>query len=324
MRRSITRRCAVAMLEREGNRSSARYTSALHNLAFIYNDAGRFTDAAAVQRQVVEVTRRIGHGRTTSMAVFLNNYAVSQRRFGWWLAAERSFRETIELSRGIEPSGRVPAARMQNYGRVLVALGRRSEGKEWLLQALEQTDAAPRFLNAARLALASVLVDEGNLTAARETFARAERDLRTPTPPERVAMTMVRAQIAAAEGRLADARARLAETIAAEGYPGVLSPFVHELLEYDARLAVQDGKHEPAARLARDAIAACERHFGTQEPSAHTGRARLTLGLALLAGGHAVEGRAELETAIQLIAAAAGPEHPWVQEARMHLAVREN
>jgi hypothetical protein len=63
-------------------------------------------------------------------------------------------------------------------------------------------------------------------------------------------------------------------------------------------------------------VRACEQHFGADEPSAFTGRARLTLGLALIAQGHETDGRAELTRAADLIARAAGADHPWAREAR--------
>jgi hypothetical protein len=63
-------------------------------------------------------------------------------------------------------------------------------------------------------------------------------------------------------------------------------------------------------------VRACEQHFGADEPSAFTGRARLTLGLALIAQGHETDGRAELTRAADLIARAAGADHPWSGLAR--------
>jgi hypothetical protein len=95
---------------------------------------------------------------------------------------------------------------------------------------------------------------------------------------------------------------------------------VNELLECASRLAIEARDLEEAIRLAADAVKACELHFGVEEASAHTGRARLTLGLALAADGRNAEARAELERATALIAQAAGADHPWVREARAKLA----
>jgi Flp pilus assembly protein TadD len=54
--------------------------------------------------------------------------------------------------------------------------------------------------------------------------------------------------------------------------------------------------------------------------SANTGRARLTLGLALLRSGRTAEARVEFDRAAMLVAVAAGAVHPWTREARENLA----
>jgi hypothetical protein len=208
-----------------------------------------------------------------------------------------------------------------NYGRLLIALGHPGEGSEWLRRTIEQTTAPPRFIHLARLALTSVLVDEGDVGAARAAFEQVGLDVGSGSPAgDRVAVTLVRAKLASADGRLGDARQLLAEEARVEGYPARLSPAVHQLLEYASQLAIQAGDPEEAVRLALGAIKACELNFGTDQPSANTGRARLTLGLALLRSGRAAEGRIEIDRAATLVARAAGEDHPWTREAREKLA----
>jgi tetratricopeptide (TPR) repeat protein len=310
----------VALLEEEGNTASTRYTSALHTLARMYNDAGRYGDAVAAQRKVGEVSRRIGRGRTITMIVSLNNQGRYERMAGWLLAAERSYREAIDLASGVEGAATLSAGLMSGYARVLSGLGRPLEAKDWSRRTLEQTGAAARFLNAARFTLASVLLSEGDLAGGRQMFEHAGRELgAAPTPLDRATMAVLGAGFAVAEGRLDLARTKIAAALAADGYPGALSPLAHEMLEYAARLAVQANDHGEATRLARDAVRACEQYFGTAQPSAFTGRAHMTLGLALVAGGRTAEGQAALGRAIELIASAAGPDHPWVKEARARL-----
>jgi hypothetical protein len=99
-----------------------------------------------------------------------------------------------------------------------------------------------------------------------------------------------------------------------------VSQSVHKLLVYGAGLAIEAGERDDAIRLAREAVAACERHFGIDEPSAYTGRAHLMLGHALHARGRTAEARTALTRAATLIAAAAGGDHPWVREARQALS----
>jgi hypothetical protein len=173
----------------------------------------------------------------------------------------------------------------------------------------------------AQLTLASVLVDRGDVGAARAAFQQVKLDVGSAAPAgDRVAVTLVRARLAFADGRLDDARQLLAEGLQVEGYPARLSPAVHQLLEYASRLAIEAGDREEAVRLARGAIKACELNFGTDKPSAHTGRARLTLGFALLRNGRTAEARVELDRAATLVALAAGADHPWTREAREKLA----
>ena len=143
---------------------------------------------------------------------------------------------------------------------------------------------------------------------------------KTPTPNDRAAAALVRVRLTATEGRLAEARTQLGEALRAEGYPAMPSTAVHQLLEYASRLAIEAGDRDEAVRLARSAIAACERDLGTQEPSAYTGRAHLTLALALLASDRPADARLELARAETLAGEAAGVDHPWAREATAKLA----
>jgi tetratricopeptide (TPR) repeat protein len=311
----------VRLLETAGNTFSTRYTSALNNLAYAYMDAGRHREAVAVQRRTTELSKRMGRGRTIGAVVQLHNLGGSERAVGWWLAAERTILEAIEIARGLDRSGRVPAYLSLNYARLLIALGRRPEGSEWLRRALDEAEASSSFAMLARLAMASLLLDQGDVPGARAGLAQAEHGLaESPQSSDKVALAQLRSRLALTEGRLDEARNRLAEGLQGEGYPGRLSPAVNELLEYASRLALEARDPQEAVRLAADAVKACEHHFGVEEASAHTGRARLTLGLALAANGRMAEARTELERAAALIAQAAGADHPWAREARDRLA----
>ena len=311
---------AVTILESESNIASTRYTSAVHNLAWMYNAAGRFNDAVAAQRKVGEVTRQIGRGHTITMIVSLGNQGRYERASGWWLDAERSYKEGLDLAWGAKAEG-AQAGLMAGYARVLANLGRGAEAKEWCQRTIAAPKAAQRFVNGARLTLASVLLDEGDIAGARQAFEPASNSLSTAaTPAERAIVALLDAQFAAAEGRLDAARAAISEGLNADGYPGRVSPFADEMLEYGARLALKAGDAREAAQLARDAIKACDQYFNAGKASMFTGRAQMTLGLALLAGGQHGEGQSALRQAIDTMSASAGPDHPWVRETRAQLA----
>jgi hypothetical protein len=186
---------------------------------------------------------------------------------------------------------------------------------------IAESGAPARFPLVARMVKASLLIDAGDRAGAQALVDVVSRQLdAAPQPSDRVTMAVLRAQLAALDGRIESARAAAAADLEIEGYPGRLSPDVHPLLELAARLALRANRVDDAVRLARDAVRACDTHFGVDQPSAFTGRARLTLGAALLAAGKGAEARNETERAADLIARAAGVDHPWVREARQQLA----
>jgi hypothetical protein len=186
---------------------------------------------------------------------------------------------------------------------------------------IADTSAPQRFSMLARMAKASLLVDAGDRPGAQSLVDVVTRQLdAAPQPSDRVSMAVLHAQLGALDGQVEDARRTVMTDLGTEGYPGRLSPDVHPLLEMGSRLALRAGRVDEAIRLARDAVRACDTYFGVDEPSAFTGRARLTLGIALIAQGQTAEGRNEIAHAADLIARAAGDDHPWVQEARAELA----
>jgi serine/threonine-protein kinase len=312
---------AVSLLEDTGATSNTRYTSALNHLANALVAAGRHREAVRVQQKIIEVSQRIGRRETTAVVVTLSNRAVSERALGWWSKSERTIREAIEQSRRFEKSGRVPFYLSLNDGRVLAALGRPHEAMAELDATIADTSAPQRFSMLARMAKASLLVDAGDRPGAQSLVDVVTRQLdAAPQPSDRVSMAVLHAQLGALDGQVEDARRTVMTDLGTEGYPGRLSPDVHPLLEMGSRLALRAGRVDEAIRLARDAVRACDTHFGVDEPSAFTGRARLTLGIALIAQGQTAEGRNEIAHAADLIARAAGDDHPWVQEARAELA----
>ena len=308
---------AVRLLERVGNTRTSRYTSALSNLAGAYYGTGRYRDAVVMYRKLIDVSRSIGRGRTTAILVVLNNRSGAERALGWWLAAERTTLEALELARGLDSSGRPSFWLALSHGRTLGLLGRYPEASQWLGITLGDRDSAPVFRVGARLALAAAALDQGDPTEARRLVEAVVPDLDpVPPTPTRIAVLIARARIEIAERRIEEARTLLRDELPRHGYPERLSPEVHQLLDWSGRLALQIGDVDQAVQLARDAVRACDLHFGTDVPSALTGRARLTLGLALAAGGRAREASSELTRAAALIQAAAGESHPWAREAR--------
>jgi tetratricopeptide (TPR) repeat protein len=258
-------RHGVELLERSGDTSTTRFTSALNNLAHAYGAGGRLRESIATQRRVTEVSASIGRGNTIGVVISLNNEGAHQRTLGWWLEAARSFERALEIARGLDQSGTVPPSLLANYGRLLLELGRAEEGAALLRTLLEQPGASQRYVVAGRLALATLQLDVGDVDTARVALESLGRELDHPSPKEQQTITLLRARLLALDPpRGGDARELLAAALEAEGYPSRSSQRIPELLEHDARLALGAGQCPAAAERARASVGAYEALVGLE------------------------------------------------------------
>jgi eukaryotic-like serine/threonine-protein kinase len=310
---------AVQLLEEAENTTTTRYTSALSNLGNAYSSAGRRVDALTTHRRVTEVSRLIGRGETVGVVASLQNEAVSLRMLGRWMDADQRFTEAVSLARGIDRSGRVPAAVLLNHARTLALLDRGNEAMDLLGRGRGQGELSPSLDAFARLVEAQLLVERGDVEGAR----KLHDSLNHPDSPLSAAYAHVvptlAAQIARAEGRIAEARSIIDGVIEVSKQSPALAYAQPEILEYAARLAIEGRDLETAIRLTREAIGVADAEFGTASPSAHAGRARLTLGIALAMKGLAQDAKTEYQRAAADLEQTAGGKHPWTAEARARL-----
>ena len=311
---------AVALLEQTGNTLTTRYTSALSNLASAYARANKQREALATNRRLIEISERVGRGRTIGVVVALHAETTAAWTLGCWSAAERAVLKALDIARGLDASGPPLSYLALSYGRVLVVQGRLGEAETWLAQARGNSKAAPRFVWGARLELADISLTRGDVSYATAELPFIEEQVGKEIPLTAASrVRLQRLRLVRATGDLAEARRRLQDALGQEGYPGQISPTVHSLLEFGARLALEARENEEAERLARAAVTSAEQLSSPTEPSAYEGRARLTLGLVLSAMGRAGQARREIERAATLVERAAGP-HPWVLEARQAMS----
>jgi tetratricopeptide (TPR) repeat protein len=314
-------RTDVAALEAEGNIATTRYTSALSNLGNAYGGAGHLPQALIAYQRSAEASRRIGHVRTTAVVVSIHNQASILFRLGRWLAADARASEASELARGLDRDGRVPAYLMVNHARVLAALGRNSEARRLIDQARTQGDASPLFRALADVVDGEMRVAAGDIRGARDLYAQLE-----PLEKSGISANLMHfplllgAQVTRAEGRPDEARAIVDRAITESGFPVSTDPAQPVLLEYSARLSLEAGEVGLAITRAQDAIRIASAQFDDSVPSAHTGRAQLTLAQALAADQRLREAAHAFERAAALLDAAAGAEHRWTLEARRCLA----
>ena len=179
---------AVEFVEKAGNTSSTRYTTVLSNAANTYHVVGKYRQSLLTQHKATEVYKRIGRGRTINMVVSLTNEGGTQYDLGWWLAAERTISEAVEIAQGLNRSGQLPAFLSVNYAGALISLGRSTKGAELFRQVLEQKNVAPRFVEVAQHGFAAVLLDQGDIAGARALFERTQLKAPTFSPSDDLAV----------------------------------------------------------------------------------------------------------------------------------------
>ena len=311
---------AVQLQEQKGGPPTTTLTAVLNNLTIAYNGAGRLQEALLTNRRIVEAYRRIGRERTVSIVVTLQNQAIFLRRLGRFLEADHTFGEAAAIASSLNPQGRVPAYLLVNHAAALSSLARGDEALALLERARIQGDLSSAFAAVGRLVEALVLVERGQVARARSLEESLQEERTVVFNTYRPTLRLLGAQLAAAEGRPADARASLGQIIADEGYPKKLSARLPEMLEYSARLALEAGNLDAALQAAREAVRIADFQLGTEAPSAYTGRARMALGVVLAAKSDHRAARLELEQAVTLLERAAGHAHPWTIDARSRLA----
>ena len=311
---------AVEFQERKGGPLTTSLTAALNNLAIAYSGAGQYQQSLQTSARVIEIYKQIGRGRTIGMVVTLNNQAGNIRRLGRFLEAEGVFSEATALASSLNADGRVPAYLLTNHAFVLTLLGQGDEALALLARARSQTDLSAAFNAVTRLVEGIVLADRGQFAEAQRLQESLRDERTTVFNPLIPVLRLLEARIAWGQGRIADARTVLDALIKDEGYPGTNNVRLPEMLSYSARLALEAGEGDTAIRAGRDAVRIAQRELGAQPPSAYTGFARLTLGIALAATSDPRAARAEFEQAITVLEAAGGASHPWTIDARSRLA----
>jgi tetratricopeptide (TPR) repeat protein len=315
-------RHAVDLLEQAGITRTSRYTSALDNLARTLYGAGRLPEALATHARVTEISRQIGRGKTIGVVVSLQNQAVVLRRMGRWIESEHRLLEAIELARGVDRAGRVPAFVLANHARLLADLRRGADARAALDRVRAQADLTAEFAAIADLGEALVRIDSGDVSGARAIYTKLQNPQKTALPQAHwYVLPILAAQIASGEGRHAEARGIIDRAVEESGFPGTVSAAQPELLACAGALSLDLGDLAGAIQRSQDAIRTADSQFGREAVSVHVGRARLTLGIALASKKSMREATGELEQASRILRQSAGAAHPWTVDADARLAV---
>jgi tetratricopeptide (TPR) repeat protein/predicted Ser/Thr protein kinase len=256
-----------------------------NNLAIILNDQGKYEEAEAEHRIVLELRERTLGPDHPLIAQTRSNLGLVLKAQGKYAEAEVENRRALELrQRVLGPEHPDVAASRGNLGGILTTLGKHAEAE-------------------AEFRSAVALLDEAL----------------GPEHPDAVSMRGNLGVILHAQGSYAEAEAEFRRTIARQ--EEVLGPEHPDIAAFRNNLAVvlrAQGKHEEAEAEYRRTLAVWEKAWGVDHPD--IGMARNNLANVLHSQGKHEEAEAEHRRVLVVWEKALGPEHPNVANSRTNLA----
>jgi serine/threonine-protein kinase len=298
--------------------------SVLIELGEDYREAGRHHDALAAFEESSRLLTAMGRGETQTAGTLLNDWALAMDGMGRPFEAEKIFRRAIAISRDNQGEDAVSPMLLLNYGRVLDNLDRIDEALDYCERAYASAGEAQNevVVNQSLLMLAWIDRRQGRFDRATERLSEVEARLRKVLPPGHIAFAAVtgqRAMIAQDRGdylralALADEEVSILETSIKSGGVGVVNLPTALARRADIKLGLHRDREAET-----DAALAIEKLQQLHEPGAlstNCGRAHVRLGRALLAQGRTDEAHAALQTAIENLESALGPDHPETRRA---------
>jgi tetratricopeptide (TPR) repeat protein len=255
------------------------------------------------------------------------NFSVAWQFAGHPMNSLRESDAAAAIERRHNPDGQVSDVFMANRGLYLERVGRLAEAQQMYQKALELSGARGNLSNVAvaDAGLALVAIEGSRFAEARLFLQDAERHLlsasvRPGTSPS-VRYKVVSARLAAAEGRLEEAREILDEIVV--DLEAAKADLGNRLLAIATRadLALRLGQIDSALADALMAQKLAEQVQGTLPHSYFSGVALVELGKVRMAQGHRGEAAKYFERAAPHFLDTLGEDHPALRAAR-ELAAR--
>jgi len=288
-------RQALASFTASGRGSPAVEAEYIGTLAYALHMSGRNAEAESEFARAMAIYARLGREGNSHAMTVLSNWATMNSNAGDARAALAHYDEIVTqlARRGIGDAP--PAPEMLAYrARALGVVGRRDEAAEAYgraLAAAERVDDRDAvficLLGEATLAI------EANRVDAAERFLRRMEGVKASGSFVARGLHFLRARIAQAQGRPAEARAEYDATVAV----AKTKPNTTVALTRRAEFGLTEGRLADAlkdARAARELALALQ---GGKPYSVHTGMASLVEGRILAAQGEVVAARAAYELA---------------------------
>ncbi len=288
--------------------------SRLNDLANGLRQVGRIREASTYQQQIVSALDSAGYGGTEIMQDAMSHLASTTWELGE-LAVMDSILEVFVRRQDAERGpGHGDGILGFLYGAGKLRLGELDSADVWMGRGMrDTTSAAATIATWTPAALGQLRLDQGRPADARPFIDR----LPSGTFLRRMTSALLGARLRYAEGPRADAMTRLERDLRTLGGDGPKVPAslaVPYATAAEWRLA--DGKARMADSLARIAIAAGGVDTAALRRSAYVGRAELVRARALLALGDTSRAREAAERAVAATTNGFGPMNPYTLTAR--------
>jgi hypothetical protein len=303
-----------------------RETATLYNsLAITLTAANRLDEALAAYKETSAIYTKLGLGDGLDAQIIRGNTGTLALRTGRLGEAESLLKDAVEHERALAGDSAAVAASMGYYGKTLSIRGRQAQAIEALNSAVEigtrYTGAGSPLTVQNRLFLGEAELAAGDRSAARTTLQADRRDALAHYGDKHalsLRSELALAQLDGAEGRHAEATARLQRIVAALRQIG--APAQATLAQ--ALVATGDealAGHDAAAAIAALREAVQLRSAGWEQ-SWELAQARERLGEALAASGSNAEARSMLKQSEATLQAQLGADHPETARARRAFA----
>ena len=171
-----------------------------NNLGVTLNHAGQIDQARPALEASLDHWRALGLGESSDAVTVLGNLAAIYHQQGDLALAESAYAEAIGLRRQRFGESAALAAAMNNYGQVLIIRHQLDLARDQLDRALDMMgrfngENSPHYAIVLR-SLGLLLLTAGEIEAADEQFARAERILLDTVGAEHLFTVIVQAQAA--------------------------------------------------------------------------------------------------------------------------------
>lgn len=192
----------------------------VNNIGNAYFRLGRFEEATTHFERADAIWRALGRSRSTDALNTLNNWASAHYRLGRIAEAVELFERVLQLRRELYGPSAATAALLNNLGKALVQLERPGDAVELLREAIAMGrehaggDGSTIVLSAG-MGLVDALVLSGDIVRAREEFGWLEDAIEATRGEGQLLTAMFgisHARLLHAEGKQAEARAKLVET----------------------------------------------------------------------------------------------------------------